>query len=114
MIMSSPAGTSSMPSAFLANELQLALSEQHFGIRCFSILSPSTPLVAKASVTLLDGEKLQLVLTGRGYFIEDGSKKANSLSLKVFETVEELLQSVSDIYAEKRREVLWNKLEKLA
>ncbi|PBK97624.1 hypothetical protein ARMGADRAFT_922935 [Armillaria gallica] len=106
--MSSPAGTSSMPSAFLANELQLALSEQHFGIRSFSILSSSTPLVAKASVTLLDGEKLQLVLTGRGYFV------TNSLNMKVFETVEELLQSVSDTYAEKRREVLWNKLEKLA
>lgn len=55
------------PSAFYAQELENALAEQSFGIHNFKITTAS-PLQCSASVTLLEGNTIQITLKNCGYY----------------------------------------------
>ncbi|KAF8919032.1 hypothetical protein CPB85DRAFT_1430183 [Mucidula mucida] len=109
MSSSSPPRSPS-PSSFVDNELRLSLTEQQFGIRSFTLLPTPTSLIAKASVVLLDGTQLYVALTSRGYVVERGLERK---SPPIFETLEALLGSVSDLYEQKRAELLWTKLQNI-
>ncbi|KAF9019213.1 hypothetical protein BDZ89DRAFT_325868 [Hymenopellis radicata] len=126
MSSSSPPRSPS-PSSFFDNELRLSLTEQQFGIRSFTLLPTPTSLTAKASVILLDGTQLYVALTSRGYVVcschaasmmrgltyaqvERGLERKSS---PIFETLEALLGSVSDLYEQKRTELLWTKLQNI-
>ncbi|KAJ3771124.1 hypothetical protein EV361DRAFT_801566 [Lentinula raphanica] len=93
-------------STFHFKELQRALSEQALLIRTFSMEDHSS-LEASASVTLLEGNVITIVLTNQGYR-SDQSKEGP------FETIEDLLQCVSPLYARKRRSTLLDALERLS
>lgn len=56
------------PSAFYARELGKALGEQSFGIRDFQITEDSS-LQCSASVTLLEGNTIQVTLKKSGYSV---------------------------------------------
>ena len=62
--MTSPQGTSS--STFYRNELHRALEEQKFGISSYK-LGQSSALEANAQVVLLEGTKITIVISIRGY-----------------------------------------------
>jgi hypothetical protein len=62
------------PLNFTSTELQRALQEQLFGIASFHMLQPSDRLQAVAIVTLLEGPKLTISLTSRGYHVSDQKK----------------------------------------
>jgi len=94
------------PLTFCSDELQRALGEQLFAISSYSI-TVSTPSRAVAVVTLLDGQIVSVGLTSQGYSIDETSSI-------IFETIEDLLSSVSAFYERKRQEALIQKLEKLA
>jgi hypothetical protein len=61
---------SSPPAAepFFASELKRALDEQSFGIKSSTLLSSSL-FSAEASVTLLEGRTIVIVLTSQGYSV---------------------------------------------
>ncbi|KAF5315164.1 hypothetical protein D9619_007218 [Psilocybe cf. subviscida] len=92
-------------SSFCYTELQRALKEQTFGIKSYSVSSNSSNQ-AIALVVLLEGSKISVSLTTQGFSISGGSN--------VYETVEDLLQSVSPLYGQKRQELLFAKLSKLS
>ncbi|KAJ3993191.1 hypothetical protein F5050DRAFT_1578141 [Lentinula boryana] len=92
------------PSEFYIKELQRALSEQALFIRAFSVTSSSS-LQAIVSVTLLEGNNVTVILTNQGYH-------ADQSGATPFETIEDLLQSVSPLYAQKRQLALLDALEK--
>ncbi|KAJ4481996.1 hypothetical protein J3R30DRAFT_2110905 [Lentinula aciculospora] len=92
------------PSEFYIKELQSVLSEQALLIRTFS-MDNSSSLQATASVTLLEGDIITITLTNRGYH----SHQAKGI---IFESIENLLQSVSPLYARKRHSVLLDALDK--
>jgi len=94
------------PSQFYIEELQKALSEQTLAICSFSIKGYSS-LQATASVTLLEGNDISIKLTDRGY-------ESNEQADKTFETVENLLESVSPLYIQRRHALLLNALEALS
>ncbi|KAL4063303.1 hypothetical protein V8B97DRAFT_1876926 [Scleroderma yunnanense] len=94
----------SSSSGFYYNELRRALSEQSFGIARFEVATPVTPLEATASVTMLEGPCASVTLTARGYHLNTG---------QIFESIEDLLLSVSPKYAQKRSDVLFSKLQAL-
>ncbi|PPQ67729.1 hypothetical protein CVT25_009335 [Psilocybe cyanescens] len=97
--------SSSSSISFCHSELQRALKEQSFGIKNFTILSSSHEQ-ASAAIVLLEGRKIIVQLTTRGYSIIDGGPST------VHETLEGLLH-ISALYAKKRQEVLMAKLSKL-
>ncbi|KAJ3733369.1 hypothetical protein DFJ43DRAFT_995579 [Lentinula guzmanii] len=92
------------PSEFYIKELQRALSEQALFIRAFSVTSSSS-LQAIVSVTLLEGNNVTIILTNQGY-------RADQSGATPFETIEDLLQSVSPLYVQKRQLALLDALEK--
>ncbi|EJF57081.1 hypothetical protein DICSQDRAFT_70216 [Dichomitus squalens LYAD-421 SS1] len=93
--------------AFAHDELERALKEQSFGITSFEIVS-TTPLKAAASVVLLEGPTVLVSLSNRGFQVHpDLDAEA------VFETIEQLLQSVSPQYDAARRSALITKLESI-
>jgi len=92
------------PSQFYIDELQRALSEQAIAIRSFSVIDSSS-LQATASVTLLEGNDITIKLTNRGY------QSADDI---IFETIEDLLRSVSPLYAQKSHALLLQALEGLS
>lgn len=94
----------SSSSGFYYNELRRALSEQTFGIARYEVATPVNPHEATASVTILEGPCASVTLTSRGYHLSNG---------QIFETIEDLLLSVSPKYAEKRSDVLFSKLQAL-
>ncbi|KIY72003.1 hypothetical protein CYLTODRAFT_486781 [Cylindrobasidium torrendii FP15055 ss-10] len=102
---SSPARTSS-PYDFLSAELAASLSEQHFGLKSWTMKASSTKNMACASVVLLDGRAMEMSLTNRGYTQIDGSE--------TYETLESLLSTLSNLYHEKRMELLFAKLEQVS
>jgi len=55
------------PSAFYAQELENVLGEQSFGIQNFKITTSSS-LHCSASVTLLEGNTIQVTLKNSGYY----------------------------------------------
>lgn len=56
------------PSSFYGNEMLRSLTEQSFGLKASAILETSK-LQATASVTLLEGQKMKIKLTTRGYSV---------------------------------------------
>ncbi len=132
MAMASPTEESG-PHAFVIEELSRALDEQSFGITSHEIVS-SSPLKAVARIVLLEGDTILVSLSSRGFQVrplEFGStypyKRSPQLhSLNesptdpdldaelVFETLDQLLQSVSLQYDAARRSALIAKLDALA
>ncbi|KAI0316490.1 hypothetical protein OF83DRAFT_1126466 [Amylostereum chailletii] len=102
--MSSSASSLSNDS-FYASELQRALNEQTFGISSFKITQRSS-LDATAGVTLLEGDQLEIILFANGY------KQVGTDA--VYETIDDLLSSLSPSYVVKRHEALVAKLQQLA
>ncbi|KAI0357468.1 hypothetical protein OH77DRAFT_1422327, partial [Trametes cingulata] len=106
----------SEPSAFVREELERALAEQSFGISSFELMS-SSPLKAAARVVLLEGNPVVISLTSRGFQLQSPSEAPmdpDHDSETVFETIEQLLQTVSPRYESARRGALLSKLESLA
>ncbi|KAI8978765.1 GSKIP domain-containing protein [Trametes punicea] len=113
--MSSPA-QQSKPSTFTREELERALSENSYGISSFDITS-SSPLKATARVVLLEGEPILISLSSRGFQLHSPSEAPmdpDHDSETVFETIEQLLQTVSPQYESARRNTLLAKLQSLA
>jgi len=90
---------------FYYAELTRALAEQFFGISSFTVNPPTSPLEATAVVNLLEGMTINISLTSQGYQIGDG---------RVYESIEDLLQSESSMYEFKRQEALMIKLSNLS
>ncbi|KDR82798.1 hypothetical protein GALMADRAFT_849655 [Galerina marginata CBS 339.88] len=99
---------SSSSSSFCQTELHRALKEQVFGIKSFTVLSSSLEQ-ASASVILLEGPKVIIQLTTQGYCVVSAGATS-----RIHETIEDLLQSTSPLYAKKRHEVLMAKLARLS
>ncbi|CDO69995.1 hypothetical protein BN946_scf184973.g5 [Trametes cinnabarina] len=109
--MSSPAYQQSEPSSFTREELERALIENSYGISSFELMS-SSPLKATARVVLLEGEPIIISLTSRGPSEPPVDPDLDSET--VFETLEQLLQTVSPQYESAKRNALLAKLEALA
>ncbi|KAI0669263.1 hypothetical protein C8Q78DRAFT_1042559 [Trametes maxima] len=106
----------STPSAFVREELERALAEQSFGISGFEVTS-SSPLKAAARVDLLEGDSVLISLTSRGFQLHSPSEAPmdpDHDSEAVFETIEQLLQTVSPAYESAKRNALLARLESLA
>ncbi|KIJ64631.1 hypothetical protein HYDPIDRAFT_28567 [Hydnomerulius pinastri MD-312] len=91
-------------SSFYYDELRRALSEQSFGLARYDVARQFTPHEASACVTLLEGTTLRVSLNARGYQVDSG---------QIFESIEDLLQSISAMYEQKRRDTLFAKLQGL-
>ncbi|KAJ7644230.1 hypothetical protein FB45DRAFT_824282 [Roridomyces roridus] len=91
---------------FCSDELQRALDEESAisAIGAFNI-TEATPGSATASVTLLEGRTIQINLTTSGYSEPPGPK---------FETIDQLLRSVSLMYEQRRQQALMSALERLS
>ncbi|KAI0771207.1 GSKIP domain-containing protein [Trametes elegans] len=114
--MSTPSQQQSAPSAFVREELERALAEQSFGIVSFEITSSSS-MKATARVVLLEGEPVLVSLTSRGFQLNSPSEAPMDPDLDsetVYETLEQLLQTVSPQYESARRNALLAKLESLS
>ncbi|KAF9568798.1 hypothetical protein CPC08DRAFT_624942 [Agrocybe pediades] len=96
------------PSSFYRSELQRALKEQTFGIQSYALTS-SCQEQATATIVLHEGSKVNVQLNIQGYSIV-----SNGTVGKVYETIEDLLHSISPMYAKKRQEELFTKLSKLS
>lgn len=106
-------------STFCADELQLALAEESSASAIGSFrLTSSDRLRATASVTLLEGRTILINLTINGYSIISGDDQ-NDMSGRTpteptFESIEQLLRSVSRMYEQRRQEALIAALEKVS
>ncbi|KAJ7784427.1 hypothetical protein B0H16DRAFT_1709141 [Mycena metata] len=103
-------------STFCADELQHALAEESStsAIGPFRLTSKA-PLCATASVTLLEGRTICINLTTNGYSIIPGdgqSDHRDALTKSTFESIEQLLRSVSTMYEQRRQEALLAALER--
>ncbi|KAI6030954.1 hypothetical protein F5J12DRAFT_713244 [Pisolithus orientalis] len=94
--------------SFFYNELRRALSEQTFGIARYEVATPVSAYEATASVTVLEGSCVSVTLTGRGYHVGIGLSNGQT-----FETIEDLLMSISPKYAQQRSDALFAKLRGL-
>ncbi|KAF9221650.1 hypothetical protein BS17DRAFT_710924 [Gyrodon lividus] len=94
----------STPPSFYYNELRRALSEQSFGLTRHDVARQYTAHEASAIIILLEGTTLRVSLNARGYQFDGG---------QIFESIEELLQSASPMYLQKRRDTLLAKLQGL-
>ena len=123
----------SEPHAFVKEELSRALNEQSFGITSYEIVS-STPLKAAARIVLLEGDTILVSLSSRGFQVRqinfcstclyERDPQLHSLNESptdpnldaelVFETLQQLLQSISLQYDAARRSALIAKLDALA
>lgn len=96
----------SSPPNFYAEELDHALREHSFGLHDYTI-HDATVLQCSATVTLLEGRKIQITLRNMGYSVESAHQQT------IYETIEELLTSASPLFKQKRHELLIKALEKL-
>ncbi|KAI0373710.1 hypothetical protein BV20DRAFT_1049653 [Pilatotrama ljubarskyi] len=106
----------SEPAAFAREELARALAEQSFGISSYELVS-SSPLKAAARVVLLEGDAIVVSLTSRGFQLHSPTEAPmdpDHDSERVFETIEQLLETVSPQYESARRSALLSRLESLA
>ncbi|OJT08154.1 hypothetical protein TRAPUB_950 [Trametes pubescens] len=106
----------SEPSSFMREELERALAEQSFAISSFETTS-SSPLKATARVVLLEGEVVLVSLTSRGYQLHSPSEAPMDPDHDteiIFETIEQLLQTVSPQFESAQRSALMEKLELLS
>ncbi|KAF8442958.1 hypothetical protein L210DRAFT_862160 [Boletus edulis BED1] len=91
-------------SSFYHDELSRVLSEQSFGLTRYEVAGQSSAHEATAAVTLLEGTNINVSLNIRGYQLDDG---------QTHESIEELLQSISPKYVQKRQELIIAKLQSL-
>ncbi|KAJ7175979.1 hypothetical protein C8R46DRAFT_76417 [Mycena filopes] len=100
-------------SSFCADELQHVLAEESsaFAIGPFRLTSKA-PLCATASVTLLEGRTILINLTTNGYSIVRGDGQRDGPTESTFESIEQLLRSVSTMYEQRRQEALIAALER--
>ncbi|KAJ7781805.1 hypothetical protein DFH07DRAFT_388308 [Mycena maculata] len=107
---------------FCADELRHALAEESSvsAIGPFR-LTETAPLCATASVTLLEGRTIFINLTTSGYSIvagdrqhDGGSHSMPAASGLTFESIEQLLRSVSTMYEQRRQEALIAALERVS
>ncbi|KAL1950406.1 hypothetical protein VTO73DRAFT_5530 [Trametes versicolor] len=106
----------SAPSSFMREELERALAEQSFAISSFEAMS-SSPLKATARVVLLEGDAVVVSLTSRGYQLHSPSEAPmdpDHDAETIFETIEQLLQTVSPGFESAQRSALMAKLESLS
>ncbi|TFK74813.1 hypothetical protein BDN72DRAFT_892822 [Pluteus cervinus] len=103
---------SSAPPNFCADELQRALKEQAFGVATFA-MTEATPLHAAASVTLLEECTITVSLSRAGYAVDPTTSPGMGPEA-VFESLENLLQTVSPLYQRKLHSTLLQRLEKLS
>ncbi|KAJ7134742.1 hypothetical protein C8R44DRAFT_771341 [Mycena epipterygia] len=109
-------------STFCADELQHALAEESSASAIGPFrLTGSAPLGATASVTLLEGRTILINLTTNGYSIiaEDRQNDVGNDILPApagptFESIEQLLRSVSTMYEQRRQEALIAALERVS
>ncbi|KAF7346491.1 hypothetical protein MSAN_01877200 [Mycena sanguinolenta] len=108
-------------STFCADELQHVLAEESSAssIGPFRLTS-SGSLSATASVTLLEGQTILINLTTEGYSIIPGGQQKDisgetivSPTGPTFESIEQLLTSVSTMYEKRRQEALIRALERI-
>ncbi|KAJ6477311.1 hypothetical protein C8R47DRAFT_1139932 [Mycena vitilis] len=107
-------------STFCADELQQALAEESSAsaIGPYHLTSTaSSSLCATASVTLLEGRTISINLTTNGYSIIPGDGQDDTGGRKTgqtFESIEQLLRSVSSMYEQRRQEALIAALERVS
>ncbi|KAF8133751.1 hypothetical protein EV363DRAFT_1324549 [Boletus edulis] len=77
---------------------------QSFGLTRYEVAGQSSAHEATAAVTLLEGTNIKVSLNIRGYQLDDG---------QTHESIEELLQSISPKYVQKRQELIIAKLQSL-
>jgi len=108
-------GSSTPSSTFCYDELRRALSEQSFGIKSYT-MAAATSQSASAAVFLLEGQKVVISLEHRGYFVDCDKSVGISCSSEqgYHETLENLLRSISFLYAERHQETIFAALEKLS
>jgi len=87
---------------FYGRELAQALGEQSFGI-VRSEITHVSETEAKATITLLEGQIVDVTLSSAGYKVEE----------RYYETLDDLLSFISPSYAKKRVEVLMERLQEL-
>ncbi|KAI0049276.1 hypothetical protein FA95DRAFT_1489595 [Auriscalpium vulgare] len=107
--MSSSSKSPQHPDNFYRTELEQALSEQVFGVARGDVIR-STPEDAAALITLLEGPDIEVGLSSAGYTI---SGRGDVRQAK-YETLDDLLVATSPLYAAKRMEVLFAKLQEIA
>ena len=114
------------PSAFYARELGKALGEQSFGIHNFQTTEDSS-LQCSASVTLLEGNTIQVTLKNSGYSVSvlwflmwsltpyhpNQIENSERETQQTHESIESLLSSASPLFEQKRQEELIKALERL-
>ncbi|KXN88257.1 hypothetical protein AN958_07716 [Leucoagaricus sp. SymC.cos] len=99
-----------MASSFFGQELHRALREQGPAIHSFKIVNAG-PLQAVARVKILEGHTIEVLLTQQGYKVDC---KPNEGMSSTFESVEDLLHSLSPLYAQRRSEALFEALKRLS
>jgi hypothetical protein len=118
---------SSMASSFFGQELHRALREQGPAIHSFKIINAGT-LQAIARVKVLEGYTIEVLLSQQGYKVNQPDLSSFSFHLTycteqadckegmthTFETVEDLLHSLSPLYAQRRSEALFEALKRLS
>jgi len=108
--------------SFCVDELQRALAEQSSASAIGPFrLTESAPLCATASVTLLEGRTILIKLTTNGYSIIGGDRQPGEGSHPMpaptgptFESIEQLLHSVSTMYERRQQEALIAALERVS
>lgn len=120
---------SSMSSSFFGQELHRALREQGPAVHSFKIVNAG-PLSGTARVKTLEGHTIEVLLTQQGYKVEHPYPfplsprfltlvakvdcKPNEGLTQAFETIEDLLHSLSPLYAQRRSEALFEALKRLS
>ena len=61
--------THDMSTEFYAQEIRRALEEQSFGIKSFTLLESDSGAQARATVILLEGQKITIKLNSQGYAV---------------------------------------------
>jgi len=111
--------------SFFSKELCRGLTEQGLAICSFEVID-AEPLQAVAHVKILEGDVLQVSLTHQGYKVElpamlsyrlitlpKMESKPNKEITQTFETIEDLLRSISPLYVQRHNEMLFEALKQL-
>ena len=117
------ANMTSLPPSFYHNELNRALSEQSFALTRYEVTRQHSVHEATALVTLLEGTNIRVSLNTRGYrvnlhhsttvVIADCTCVPKLGDGQTYESIEELLQSTSPMYMQKREDTIISKLQGL-
>jgi len=89
---------------FYRRELERALNEQSFGIT-HSEITHFSENEAEATITLLEGQTVDVALSSAGYKV--------TVEERYYETLDDLLSFISSSYASKRVEGLMERLQGL-